>query len=94
MIIYIQWYKPFDKRATNLIETFNEVSIITLTYFLFCFTDFVPEPETRNNLGVYYNSITYFNISVHMIIMLCSSFHKIRLKCKKRRHANKIKKLM
>ena len=94
MIIYIQWYKPFDERGNNLIETFNEVTIITLTYFLFCFTDFVPEPETRNDLGTYYNSITYFNITVHILIMLFSTFQKLRLKCKRRRHANKIKNLI
>ena len=47
MCMYLQWYRPFATKFTNNIETFNEVTILVLTYFLFCFTDFVPESETR-----------------------------------------------
>ena len=47
MCIYLQWYRPFATNFMNNMETFNEITILVLTYFLFCFTDFVPEPETR-----------------------------------------------
>ena len=48
MCIYLQWYKPFDSKFTDNMETFNEATVVVLTYFLFCFTDFVPESKTRN----------------------------------------------
>ena len=71
-------------------ETFNELTALVLTYFLFCFTDFVPEPGTRSDLGSYYNYVSFSNIGVHLSIMLFSSFIKIRLSCRKCRHARKL----
>ena len=65
-------------------ETFNEGTILMLTYFLFCFTNFVPEPETRNDLGNFYNAVTFSNIGVHMFIMLKGSYLSARLICRKR----------
>ena len=38
----------------NNVDTFDECTIIVLTYFLMCFTDFVPLAETRYELGEYY----------------------------------------
>ena len=70
MVIYLQWHQPYEQKAKTRIETFNEVTLIILTYFLFCFTDFVPEAETRNGLGIYYGGVTLLNIVVHMFIML------------------------
>ena len=43
MVIYLQWYKPFEQNFNNNIETFNEATALVMTYFLLCFTDFVPE---------------------------------------------------
>ena len=87
MVIHLQWYKPYSTNFLNDIETFNEVTILTLTYFLFCFTDFVPEPETRNKLSFYYIATSFFNMAVHLLVMLNSSFSSIRQSCRKRRHA-------
>ena len=60
------------------------MTVLILTYFLLCFTDFVLEPEMRNDLGGYYNYITFMNIAVHMFIMFRSSFVALRLKIRKR----------
>ena len=89
IVIYLQWYMPFESRFMNNIETFNELTALVLTYFLFCFTDFVAEPETRNDLGAYYNYVSFTNIGVHISIMLYDSFKKIKLSCKRRYYARK-----
>ena len=91
MIIYLQWYRPFEEKAMNKIETFNEVTIVILTYFLFCFTDFVPEAQTRHGLGAYYSGVTLLNIAVHMIIMLRHSYRSVRLYCLKRKYTKNMK---
>ena len=83
LCIYLQWYKPFESKFNNSMETFNEVTAIVLTYFLFCFTDYVPEAVTRYDLGHYYNVVTFINIAVHVFFMLVKSFHRIKLSCKK-----------
>lgn len=93
MLIYLQWYKPLDSKFSNNIETFNEGTIISLTYFLFCFTDFVPDPATRDGLGNYYNYVGLANIAVHLFIMLASSFVSIRLSIRKRCHLRKLKRI-
>ena len=93
MLIYLQWYRPYLDHAINNIETFNEITVIILAYFLFCFTDFVPEPETRNDLGQYYYSITFLNIALHMFIIFKTSFLATRLKIRKRCHARRLQKM-
>ena len=92
MSIYLQWFRPLESDFANNIETFNEVTTLVLTYFLFCFSDFVPDPETRGALGIQYNNTTFLNIAVHLYIMLRGSFVAVRLSCRKRRHNKLVKK--
>ena len=92
MSIYLQWFKPLESNFANNIETFNEVTTIVLTYFLLCFSDFVPEPETRSELGIHYNNTTFLNMAVHLYIMLRGSFLAVRLSCRKRRYNKLVKK--
>ena len=49
-----------------------------LTYFLMCFTDFVPESKTRSDLGDYYIYVNFGNIGCHFIIMIASSLVQIK----------------
>ena len=91
MCMYLLWYRPFAQNSLNHIEAFNEATILVLTYFLLCFTDFVLDAETRYNLGFYYIATSFFNMAVHMFLMLRSSFIKARLSCRKRRYEKRIK---
>ena len=93
IVIYLQWYKPLETKYLNDIETFNEVTALVLTYFLFCFTDFVPEPEMRNNLGSYYNYVSFSNIGVHISFMLITSIISIRVSIRARCHKRKLEKM-
>ena len=92
MVIYLQWYRPYETNHANNIETFNEATILVLTYFLFCFTDFVPIDKIRNDLGVYYIYTSFFNIAVHMLVMFYNSILSIRLSIRKCCHARRLKK--
>jgi hypothetical protein len=40
-----------DKRL-NTIEYFNETMIMMVMYCLICFTDFLPDPETKSTIGL------------------------------------------
>ena len=45
MLIYLTHVRPFQEPQLNNLEIFNEFSIMVASYHLFCFTDFVPDPE-------------------------------------------------
>ena len=92
MVIYVQWYKPYETNFANNMETFNEATILMLNYYLFCFTDFVPIATIRNDLGVYYIYTSFFNIAVHLLIMFYNSILQIRIKILKCCHARRLKK--
>ena len=93
MVIYLLQYWPYEERSRTKIETFNECTLVILTYFLFCFSDFLPEAETRNGLGFYYNGLILLNVGFHLYIMLRTKYGEIRLCCLKRRYAKRMSKL-
>ena len=47
-LMYVLWYMPLESTRANLFEVFNDVTLLLLTYLLWCFTDLIAEPETRN----------------------------------------------
>jgi len=50
-----------DKRL-NTIEYFNEVMIMMVMYCLICFTDFVPDENTKSGLGIVCQAFVIFHI--------------------------------
>ena len=93
MVIYLQWFIPIATRFANNLETFNEVTLLLLTYLAWCFSDFVSQPETRNDLGFWFIGISLGNICVHISIMLFDSLKKIIQRCKGRQARKKAIKL-
>ena len=65
-------------------EVFNECTIIVLTYGLMMFTDFVPDPETRFTIGIFYITTSLINIVVHLLILLKGSGMQIKNRCKRK----------
>ena len=78
MIIFIQWYAPYESKYANNMETFNEFTIVLLNYLLMCFSDFVPSASTRHDIGFFYISIGLGNISVHVLIIIGALFVALR----------------
>ena len=78
LVAFIWTYDCFNSAQLKWIETVNEITIILLTYILFCFTDFVADPQTRNDLGLVYIFISLLNITGHILIMLCQSLYSIK----------------
>ncbi len=46
MLTYIGYVKPFELPLLNKLEIFNELSILSATYHLTCFTGFVDDAES------------------------------------------------
>ena len=48
IIQYLLWFWPLESTFAVKMEVMNECTILLATYGHMCFTDFVPEPETRS----------------------------------------------
>ena len=84
-VIFIMWARPLETRQANISETFNDCTLLVITYHLWCFTDIIPKPETRNYLGFTFIGTSLGNIVIHLISMLLSSLARAKLECKRRR---------
>ena len=81
--------RTFDSRASLWKQTQDECTYLLLIYVLMCFTDFVPDPEQRSNLGIVYIIIMLSNIGLHLITLIRSTISSIVLnikRCFARRH--------
>lgn len=61
-IILIGFGKPFQSKWRNFFEAAEEYSIIFLMYHMFCFTDWLPDPELQHNIG--YSLVTCIGLQL------------------------------
>ena len=80
---YLLMFNPLDSPFANRIELMNECTIIVLTYGQMHFTDYMPEPETRNTIGYTYGGVVLINFSTHLIILIRDTCIKVKFACKR-----------
>jgi hypothetical protein len=74
MISFLITVKPFSEPFLNRIEIFNESALLTSSYFMFLFTDFVEDVELRSKLGWAYIGIVAAIIGVNWACMIFKVF--------------------
>jgi hypothetical protein len=74
MISFLITVKPFSEPFLNRIEIFNETALLTSSYFMFLFTDFVEDVELRSKLGWAYIGIVAAMIGVNWACMIFKVF--------------------
>jgi hypothetical protein len=74
MISFLITVKPFSEPFLNRIEIFNETALLTSSYFMFLFTDFVEDVELRSKLGWAFIGIVAAMIGVNWACMLFKVF--------------------
>ena len=74
-----------DSKFANRLETFNEACVLFLTYVAMCFTDFVPDPEVRNDLGLLYIVLNCSMIFVHLAMLIFFTIKAGKLARKKKK---------
>jgi hypothetical protein len=52
MIIYILYVRPFKERYKNNLESFNEISILVISYHLLFYTDFIQDEDMKSSFGL------------------------------------------
>ena len=73
-------------------ETFTEVTTFFLLYVIMSFTDAVG-PEIRNQYGKVFIGIICLYITVHVCLLLWSSYRKMRYLVRKTSYNRKVKRL-
>ena len=67
---YLILVKPYEERATNSNEIFNELCVLTCSYLLFVFTDFVDSLKTNEIFGYILIGVIFVNFSVNILIQV------------------------
>ena len=84
MIIYLGFVWPFEIHVITLTEIFNEIAVLLLCYFMFCFTDWIPEATTRYMIGWVFISIICLHLLGHLVMLLRDTYSRLRNKFRKR----------
>ena len=80
--------KSFDQKM----DAFNEVKLILIMYHLILFTTFVPDPETKHEIGFSCLTILFIGLAVNMMMMFVRPVVLLKRYCKLRYHKKKAKK--
>ena len=67
--MYLAYYKPFLGVFQNQFELMSEVYTSLLMCHLFLFTDFVPNPETRHDIGYLYTFLFASFIVLQVLLL-------------------------
>jgi hypothetical protein len=70
MMVYLVGHiKPFIRKSDNRTELYNEFTTLVVNYHLMCFTDFVPDVNTRELLGMSLVYVTGGNLLVNLLFV-------------------------
>jgi hypothetical protein len=72
MLLFFTDVHPLNQSLLNRMEIFNEWTLLVCSYFLFAFTDFVGDVETRYLFGWVFIGLAVCNICVNW----CALFYK------------------
>ena len=72
VLIMVGLASPLETSFENNQELYNNFSILVVSYCLLCFTQFIPDPEMRYNMGYVMVLLTVQNIVVSLVIIVMS----------------------
>jgi hypothetical protein len=86
---------PYESKVDGFMEKFNDVLVLTCTYFAYLFTDLTPSQEEKYYIGWYYSGIIGMLIGANLFVMGLIAFQvmkrKISYKLKKCKHEKETK---
>ena len=71
---------PLETPRENKMEFFNEFMILSVLYCAMTFTDYLPDPELRDVMGLAAISCVGLHIGVNMFLMIGGTIHLSRLR--------------
>lgn len=84
--------RPFKKKIMFYFEVFNEICLLTCSYFLLVLCDILMDNDMRMGIGSYMVAITLGNLAInwiHLVVSLVRKLCKKAIKkCKKKSSKN------
>ena len=74
-IKYLADSLPMEYSYLNSLELMSEMTMLFFNYFLFLFTDFIGEVETRYKVGKFFIYFILVMITINMIFVSISLYH-------------------
>ena len=79
--MFIMYNTLYEDKQRNFISCMNEVIILLTIYHLFCFTDFVPNAETRASfVGLSLVGMSFINMGVNLLPLAYKALKRVMLK--------------
>jgi len=94
MIIFLLTFWPLESFFAVRMAVMDECTVLLLSYGMMCFTDFVPEPETRSEvIGTFYMGVLLLNVFIHLIFLMLDFGSKSKIRCKRCLKIRKVRRL-
>ena len=98
VMMIIGLVEPLQTKQENTVELLNNFDLLLITYSLFSFTDFVPDPDARYLMGYFLIFITVKQISINLLLIGISTFKSsqfwIKKKCAQRAAKKKLEEIV
>ena len=78
--------KPLIHKSLFYMEIVNEVFVLLTSYYLFMFTEFVPEVETRYTIGFFYTPNLMGVAAINMVLVFIDIIFSVKTGCRKNRY--------
>ena len=79
--MFTAYNRIYEEKQTHLITNINEIIILLTIYHLFCFTNFVPDAETRASfVGISMVSVTFVIMIVNLSPIVFNTLKMIKRK--------------
>ena len=96
-VTFYSYVKPYDEPLFQKQQVFNEVFLMFVLYNTFSLTDFVPEPETRYQIGFALITFVTGDIVINLALLTISSaklaINTMRKHLRKKRYNKKVRQL-
>lgn len=79
VLMYIKLARPFESPLVNFMEVFNEFCILIAACHLFCFTEYLGDPNMQYKMGFSMIGVTVLNIVCNMLVMIVCTGIQLRL---------------
>ena len=70
---------PYALTFRSRLEFWNEVCIVICIYHYFCFTDYVPNPETRYMIGTSLICVTLTCLALNAVLLVFFTLKNVKL---------------
>ena len=74
---------PMETILDVKVEIINEMVTMIICYAIMCFTDLVPDPETRYKVGFVHIGVLCLHLLVHTVMILRPPAIKVKQKCRR-----------